>query len=246
MGRGTLRTMLRVDFVTLFPEMVQGALSHSIMARAERAGAVQFGTANPRDFASDPHKSVDDTNYGGGPGMVMMAPLIGAALDSLAPGEDAAVVLCDPAGERYTQKEAVSLSARSHIVFLCGHYEGVDERVRTRLATHTYSIGDFVLSGGELPALAMADSVVRLLPGVLGDPESHMDDSHSGGLLGFPLYTRPDEFMGESVPEVLKSGDHAKIARWRRQQQLLRTRRHRPDLLATAALTAADVDLLND
>jgi tRNA (guanine37-N1)-methyltransferase len=236
--------MLRVGFVTLFPEMVLGALSHSMMGRASDAGLVEFVASNPRDFATDPHRSVDDTNYGGGPGMVMMATLVASALQALAPRQDAAIVLCDAAGERFTQHTAKALAQRPDVLFLCGHYEGVDERVRTKLATHCYSIGDFVLTGGELPALLMADATVRLLPGVLGDPASHQDDSFQDGLLGFPLYTRPDEFMGEPVPDVLKSGDHGKIAQWRRRQQLLRTRQLRPDLFARAGLTPEDRKLL--
>ena len=235
--------MLRVGFVTLFPEMVLGALAHSITARAADAGLVEFVASNPRDFATDPHRSVDDTSYGGGPGMVMMAPLVAAALQALDPGPTAAVVLCDAAGERFDQQAAKTLSQKKEIVFLCGHYEGVDERVRTRLATHCYSTGDYVLTGGELPALTMADALVRLLPGAIGDPQSHQDDSFEGGLLGFPLYTRPDEFMGEQVPAVLKSGNHQAIAQWRRSQQLARTRAHRPDLFARAKLTPADLKL---
>lgn len=237
--------MLRVDFVTLFPEMVLGALEHSIIARARQAGRVAFGASNPRDFATDRHKSVDDTNYGGGPGMVMMAPLVAAALNALNPTGETAVVLCDPAAPRFDQRAANDLAKSPHVVFLCGHYEGLDERVRTQLATHAYSIGDFVLTGGELPALCMADALVRLLPGVLGDPESHQDDSFEQGLLGFPLYTRPEEFQGETVPEVLKSGNHAEIAKWRRRQQLKRTRTLRPDLFAKAELTKDDLPLLD-
>ena len=237
--------MLRVGFVTLFPEMVSGALSYSILARAQAAAAVEYRTANPRDFATDKHRSVDDTSYGGGPGMVLMAPLVAAALESLAPSNGAAIVLCDPTGERFDQRAAHLLADKGEVVFLCGHYEGMDERVRTKLATHVYSIGDFVLTGGELPALAMADAVVRLLPGVIGDPQSHQDDSHEGGLLGFPLYTRPEEFIGETVPDVLRSGNHAEIARWRRTQQLLRTRAARPDLFSQANLTADDLPLLD-
>ncbi len=236
--------MLRVDFVTLFPEMILGALSHSIMGRAVDGGAVEFRASNPRDFATDKHRSVDDTSYGGGPGMVMMAPLVAAALESLQPSAGAAVVLCDAAGERFDQKAACALSGVGHVVFLCGHYEGIDERVRTKLATHCYSVGDFVVTGGELPAMAMADSIVRLLTGVLGDPESHRDDSFEGGLLGFPLFTRPEEFMGEAVPDVLRGGNHAEIARWRRQEQLRRTRAVRPDLFCKAELAGTDSDLL--
>jgi tRNA (guanine37-N1)-methyltransferase len=236
--------MLRVDFVTLFPEMVLGAMSHSIMGRAVDAGLVEFRASNPRDFATDKHRSVDDTSYGGGPGMVMMAPLVAAALGALEPSADAAVVLCDAAGERFDQTAARSLAASPQVVFLCGHYEGVDERVRTKLATHCYSVGDFVMTGGEIPALAMADAVVRLLPGAIGDPESHQDDSFEGGLLGFPLYTRPESFMGEGVPDVLRSGNHGEVAKWRRLQQLLRTREYRPDLFCQARLSTTDIGLI--
>lgn len=174
--------------------------------------------------------------------MVMMAPLILKAVEALEPSKGAAIVLCDAAGEKFTQKTAKSLALQDQVVFLCGHYEGVDERVRTKIATHCYSIGDYVLTGGELPALVMADAVVRLLPGAIGDPESHRDDSFEEGLLGFPLYTRPDEFLGEAVPDVLKSGDHGAIAKWRRAQQVRRTRENRPDLLPWAKLTEADLD----
>ena len=174
----------------------------------------------------------------------MMAPLVGAALAALGPGPETAVVLCDAGGERFDQAAARALSGRGHVVFLCGHYEGMDERVRTRLATHCYSIGDFVMTGGELPALAMADAVVRLLPGVLGDPASHLDDSFSSGLLGFPLYTKPESFMGLSVPSVLLSGNHGEISKWRRGEQLRLTREARPDLFCRAVLGHGDVSLL--
>ena len=188
---------------------------------------------------------VNTDPYGGGPGMVMMAPVVADALASLSPAPGAAVVMTDPAGELFTQYHAEELAAHEDVVFLCGHYEGVDERVRLKLATHCFTIGDYVLTGGELPALVMADSIVRLREGVLGDPESHRDDSHSnGGLLGFPLYTRPAAWEGQDVPPVLTSGDHGAISRWRRQQQLQRTRLHRPDLFARADLRPGDLDLL--
>ncbi|MBS1709056.1 MAG: tRNA (guanosine(37)-N1)-methyltransferase TrmD [Armatimonadetes bacterium] len=235
---------MRVAFVTLFPEMVHQALGHSIMSRAASAGLVRFETANPRDFTTDKHRTVDDNSYGGGPGMVMMAPPVAAALNFLSPSSSSAVVMTDPAGELFTQRHAEELAGREDVVFLCGHYEGVDERVREKLATHCLTIGDYVLTGGELPSLVMADAVVRLLPGVLGDPESHRDDSHSDGLLGFPLYTRPQSWEGMVVPPVLTSGDHAAIAKWRRQQQLRRTRSSRPDLFARADLLPGDIDLL--
>lgn len=231
-------------FLTLFPEMVLPALDHSIMKRAVEKQAAEFHAINPRNFATDKHRTVDDSPYGGGPGMVLMAPVVEAALKAAGPTPQTAVVLTDPMGAPFTQADARHLASLDHVVFVCGHYEGVDERVRTQLATHTFTIGDYVLTGGELPALVMADSIVRLLPGVLGDPESHQDDSHSDGLLGFPLYTRPLEFNGEKVPEVLTSGNHAAIAKWRRQQQLQRTKSHRPDLFSRARLNPGDLDLI--
>lgn len=235
---------MRVAFVTLFPEMVHQAVGHSILSRAAAAGLVRFETSNPRDFATDKHRTVDDSSYGGGPGMVLMAPVVARALASLRPGPETAVVLTDPAGDQFTQSHARELATNEDVIFICGHYEGVDERVRLKLATHCLTIGDYVLTGGELPALVMADAVVRLREGVLGDPASHEDDSHSDGLLGFPLYTRPAEWQGLAVPPVLMSGDHGAIAKWRRQQQLVRTRQHRPDLFARAGLRSEDIDLL--
>jgi tRNA (guanine37-N1)-methyltransferase len=239
---------LRIDFVTLFPEMAIGAVSHSILARAQASGLIEFGATNPRDFATDKRRSVDDGPYGGGPGMVMRAPVIDAALESLGIGPPGArtcpVVLTDPAAPLFTQREARRLAVADRIVFVCGHYGGVDERVRELLVTEVWSIGDYVLTGGELPALVMADAVARLVPGVLGDPRSHEDDSHNDGLLGFPLYTRPAVFRGVRVPDVLTSGDHAAVARWRRARQLGRTRDLRPDLFSRADLRPSDLDLL--
>lgn len=235
---------MRVCFVTLFPETVLAAARHSILARAEQAGLVRFEAANPRDFATDKHRSVDDEPYGGGPGMVMMAPPIAAAVDSLGLPNRSPVVLMDPAAPPFTQADAERLSQCTDLALVCGHYEGVDERVRTTVCTEAFSVGDFVMTGGELPALAVADAVVRLLPGVLGDPASHEDDSHSTGLLGHPLYTRPAEFRGESVPDVLLSGNHGEIAKWRRREALRRTRETRPDLFAQAGLTPDDLDLV--
>ena len=235
---------MRVCFVTLFPEMVLPAARHSILARAESAGLVTFEAANPRDFATDKHRTVDDQAYGGGPGMVMMAPPIAAAVESLALPGGSPVVLLDPAAPPFTQTDAERLSQAAALALVCGHYEGVDERVRTRVCNEAFSVGDFVMTGGELAALAVADAVVRLLPGVLGDPASHQDDSHSTGLLGHPLYTRPAEFDGEAVPEVLLSGNHAEIAKWRRREALRRTREARPDLFARAGLTPEDLDLV--
>ncbi len=232
--------------MTLFPEMVAPTLGHSIWARAVAKGAVEFRTVNPRDFALDRHKSVDDSPYGGGPGMVMMPHLIEQSLESLELAPDASIILTDPMGEKFSQSAARSLAVEREVVFICGHYEGVDERVRTQLATHAYSIGDYVLTGGELPSLVMADSIIRLLPDVLGDPQSHLDDSFEDSLLGFPLYTKPAVFRDHAVPEVLTSGDHKKISAWRRKQQLLRTRQFRPDLFAMARLSRQDLKLLSE
>jgi tRNA (guanine37-N1)-methyltransferase len=235
---------MRLAFVSLFPEQVLAALEHGVVARGVRKGLLRHDTANPRDFATDRHRSVDDPPYGGGPGMVLMAPVVEAALDSLRLAPGAPVVLADPAAPRFSQADAVRLAACPEVCFVCGHYEGVDERVAELLCTESRSVGDFVVTGGELPAALMADAVARLVPGVIGDPESHADDSFSDGLLGFPLYTRPEVFRGVRVPDVLLSGDHGAIARWRRAQSLRRTRERRPDLFATADLRPDDLDLL--
>lgn len=214
------------------------------MGRAQKSGAFRAEFANPRDFATDNHRTVDDSSYGGGPGMVMMAPLVLQAARSILT-EDAVVISCDPAGEKFTQKTAEELSKAGQVVFLCGHYEGMDERAARLLNARPMTTGDFVVTGGEIPSLLMTDAIVRLLPDVLGDPESHADDSHSSdGLLGFPLYTKPQSVEGEEVPEVLLSGNHKEIAKWRRVQQLKRTRQSRPDLFAKAQLKPGDLDLL--
>lgn len=234
---------MRISFITLFPEMIQQALNHSIMSRAQEAGLVEVNCFSPRDFAEDRHKKVDDRSYGGGPGMVMMPHMIQQAIDSL-PEPKPLVILTDPAGELFTQSHAREFSQNQHIAIICGHYEGIDERVRTCIADCSFTIGDFVLTGGELPSLIITDAIVRLIPGVLGDPQSHQDDSHTDGLLGFPLYTTPREFGGEPVPDVLLSGNHAEIEKWRRKQQLQRTKRHRPDLFCQAELQPGDADLL--
>lgn len=237
--------VVRIDFVSLFPDMLLGSLGHSILGRAQSSGAVTFGAANPRDFTYDRHLKVDDSPFGGEPGMLIKAEPTAAALASLSPDHETIVVLTDPAAPTFAQKDAQELSRERHIVFLCGHYEGFDHRVKTQLATHAYSIGDYVLTNGEMPALVMADAIVRLLPGVLGNKESLEADSHSDGLLSAPNYTRPEVWRGESVPEVLRSGNHRAIARWRREQALLTTRDIRPDLLAKAKLEKADLDVLS-
>jgi tRNA (guanine37-N1)-methyltransferase len=195
--------------------MVLPAARHSMLARAEEAGIVEFIASNPREFAYDQHRKVDDRVYGGGPGMLMKAEPVALALEFLEPSANAAIVITDPAGDLFVQETARELSAMEEVFFLCGHYEGFDHRVNS-FATHRLSIGDYVLTGGELPALVMADAIVRLLPGVLGSAESLSADSFSGGLLSAPNYTRPEVWRGLEVPEVLLSGDHAKVAAYQR------------------------------
>ncbi|HRI44177.1 MAG TPA: tRNA (guanosine(37)-N1)-methyltransferase TrmD [Fimbriimonadaceae bacterium] len=235
---------MRIDFVTLFPEMVLPALRHSILARAEQTGIVSFAATNPRDFATDAHRTVDGRPCGGGPGMVMRPDVVGRALESLDLMPGHRIVLTDPNGERFEQRHARDIASVDHLVILCGHYEGIDDRIRQRYASDVFSIGDFVLTGGEFPALLIADAVVRLLPGVLGDPDSLGADSHSDGLLSYPQFTLPREWEGFQVPAVLLSGDHGAIARWRRRHALISTRRQRPDLFCRARLSKSDVDLL--
>ncbi len=239
--------MIRVDFVTLFPEMVLEAVDHSILKRAVTAGLVEFRAINPRDFATDARKTVDDCPFGGGPGMLMKPEPIDAAIRSIVehPGVLAeAIILPDPTGPLFTQKDSIQLGALGHIIFLCGHYEGIDERVCQKWATHRFSIGDYVLTGGELPALVMVDAICRTIPGVLGSRDSLGIDSHSDGLLSAPQYTRPEVWDGMSVPDVLKSGDHKAIERWKRKYALELTRKNRPDLFARADLAKSDIDLL--
>lgn len=235
---------MRIDFVTLFPEMVLGALGHSMISRAQQQGIVEFGTSNPRDFATDNHHTVDDSPYGGGPGMVIRADVVGQAIDSLSPTPETTIIALEPWGKRFTQQVARRLSKSDHLVFLCGHYEGIDARVAEHYNCEVLSLGDFILTGGEPAAITMTDSIVRLLPGVLGDQDSLETDSHSGGLLSYPQYTRPAEWRGLTPPEVLKSGDHKKIETWRRKWALEITRKNRPDLFSLAALEPKDIDLL--
>lgn len=228
---------MKFDIVTIFTAMVETPLREGIVGRAITNGLLDVKVHDLRDFTTDRHRVVDDVPFGGGPGMVLKPEPIFAAVDRIREerGTPAAVVLTSPDGERLTHGVAKRLSALDHVVILCGRYEGVDERVRTHLATETISIGDYVLSGGELPALVIVDAVARLLPGVVGDEASVRGDTFArDGLLDFPQYTRPAEFRGMGVPPVLLSGHHAEIEKWRRAQALARTRRHRPDLLAEA------------
>lgn len=234
---------MRISFVTLFPEQVLQTVRHSILKRAEEAGLVTYEAVNPRDFAEGNHKTVDDTPYGGGPGMVMKPDVLGRAIDSVITS-GAEVVYADPSGQLFSQALATQISKKDHLIFLCGHYEGIDERIAEHYATLRISIGDYVLTGGELPACLMADAVVRLIPGVLGSNQSLGEDALSDGLLSYPQYTRPEEWLSIKVPDVLLTGDHGKIERWRRQTRLRATRIRRPDLFARAPLSKEDLELL--
>ncbi|WP_428912608.1 tRNA (guanosine(37)-N1)-methyltransferase TrmD [Niallia sp. Krafla_26] len=224
---------MKIDVLTIFPEMFSGVLGHSILKRAEETGAVAYNIVNFRDYADNKHQTVDDYPYGGGAGMVLKPQPIFDAVNDLTQKSSSKpkVVLLCPQGERYDQKKAEELSNSEHLIFICGHYEGYDERIREHIVTEEISIGDFVLTGGELGAMVIIDSVVRLLPGVLGNEQSHIKDSFSTGLLEHPHYTRPADFRGMKVPEVLMSGNHRLIEEWRGKESLKRTYLRRPDLL---------------
>ena len=236
---------MRIDVLTLFPEMFPGPLDASILGRAVESGLVKVLLHNIRDYTEDKHHVVDDYPFGGGPGMVMKPEPLFKAVEEVAALDSprGRVVLLTPQGRLLTQEIAEELSRERRLILVCGHYEGVDERVREHLVDDEISIGDYVLSGGELPALVLIDVVVRRLPGVLGSDESLSEESHAQGLLEYPQYTRPAEFRGWSVPEMLLSGHHAQIALWRRRQSILRTRRRRPDLLARASLSEQELRL---
>ncbi|MCL4460008.1 MAG: tRNA (guanosine(37)-N1)-methyltransferase TrmD [Chloroflexi bacterium] len=241
---------MRFDILTLFPSMFAGPFSESIVKRAVEKGLVSINITDIRDFATDKHRATDDYPFGGGSGMVMKPEPIFAAVESLlVPTPDVApaeIILLTPQGRLFKQRLAQELAGKEWLILICGRYEGVDERVREHLATDEISIGDYVLSGGEIPAMVLVDAVVRLLPGVLGAPPSILEESHSQGLLEYPHYTRPAVFRGWAVPEVLLSGNHAAIARWRREQSLRRTLERRPDLLARAELNESDLRFLRD
>ena len=221
---------MEIDVLTLFPGMFPGPLDESIIKRACESGRLRLGIRDLRDFTHDRHRKVDDRPFGGGPGMLMKPEPMFEAVEALR-GEKTRVILTSPAGRPFRQEIARELAAEEHLLLICGSYEGFDERVRECLADDELSIGDYVLTNGALPAMVIIDSVTRLLPGVLGDDESSVDESFSDGLLEYPQYTRPAEFRGMNVPEVLLSGDHAAIERWRREQARLRTGQRRPDLL---------------
>jgi tRNA (guanine37-N1)-methyltransferase len=232
---------MRFDVFTLFPEAISPYLATSILQRAQERGRLNVQLHNIRDWTEDRHHTVDDTPYGGGGGMVMKAePIFRAVEDVLSTPPTCPVILLTPQGRVFDQRLAQELAVQPHLALICGRYEGVDERVRLHLASDEISVGDFVLTGGELPALTIIDAVTRLLPDVLGDPEGADKDSHASGLLEYPHYTKPPVFRDWSVPEILLSGDHARIARWRREQSLLRTHQRRPDLLRGAELSESD------
>jgi len=236
---------MRFDVFTLLPEVFSPYVHASMLEKAAGRGLIDVQLHNIRDYAHDRHHTTDDTPYGGGGGMVMKPEPIFEAVEAVlgtAPG--CPIILLTPQGRVFNQKIAAQLAAEPRIALLCGRYEGIDERIRQGLVSDQISIGDYVLTGGELPAMILIDAISRLLPGVLGDPDGAADDSHASGLLEYPHYTRPPEFRGQAVPEVLLSGDHGKIAQWRREQSLTRTLKQRPDLLGTAPLTETDVKFL--
>ena len=241
-----------IEVFTLFPAMFDGYLQESILKRAQSANLIAVGLHNIRDYTSDKHHVTDDTPYGGGGGMVMKAEPIFAAVESVLglntptpPHSHTPIILLSPTGRLFNQSVARELATHVRIALICGRYEGVDERVREHLATDEISIGDYVLTGGELPAMIIIDAIARHLPGVLGAENAVEEDSHTAGLLEGPHYTRPPEFRGWPVPEILQSGDHAKIARWRREQSLRRTWQLRPDLLEKAELSEEEKSFIS-
>ncbi len=239
---------MRIDIVSIFPESF-APLDQSIVKRARERGLLEIVVRDLRDFTTDRHRQVDDTPYGGGAGMVMKPEPFFAAVGAIraaAPGTTPRIILTSPQGERFTQAVAQRLAGETHLVILCGHYEGIDERVREGLATEELSIGDYVLTGGELPAMVIVDAVARFIPGVVGDAQSVEADSFAEGLLDYPHYTRPAEFRGMKVPDVLLSGDHDAIRRWRHAQRLRRTLERRPDLLKAEALSEEDRRVLDE
>ncbi|MCB1830948.1 MAG: tRNA (guanosine(37)-N1)-methyltransferase TrmD [Chromatiaceae bacterium] len=238
---------MRFDVVTLFPEMFQSMLGHGVTGRAFERGLAELVLWNPRDYARDVHRTVDDRPYGGGPGMVMKPEsLLAAVEDAKAEVPASMVAYLSPQGRVFNQRVAGKMAERQGVILIAGRYEGIDERVVSRCVDEEWSIGDYVLSGGELPALVLIDTVVRLLPGVLGDEDSAQQDSYMDGLLDCPHYTRPEIFDGEAVPPVLLSGDHEAIRRWRLQQSLGRTWLRRPELLQDRGLSAEEQILLDE
>ncbi len=233
-------TAMRIDIFSIFPEMFESPFDVSIIKRARERELVNIQTHNIRDYATDKHQMTDDTPYGGGGGMVMKPEPIFAAVEAVKGEDEAPIILLSPQGRVLTQTVVEELSTHPRLMLLCGRYEGVDERVRQHLATDEISIGDYVISGGELAAMVLVDAVIRLLPGALGYEHSAAEDSFATGILEGPHYTRPLQFRGWSVPDILRSGHHAKVAEWRRKQALLRTLERRPELLAEADLTTEE------
>ncbi len=237
--------MLTFHIITLFPELIEAYCTTSIIGRGVKAGRIAVKSYNPRDYCQDKYRKVDDTPYGGGVGMVLKPEPIYAALESIERAHNSPVCLLTPQGQTFSQRLAEKLSEEKDITLICGHYEGFDERIRS-LATMEISLGDFVVTGGELPALTLLDAVGRLIPGVLGKFDSAAEESFNNSLLEAPHYTKPAEFRGMLVPEVLRSGDHKAVAQWRRQQALKRTFERRQDLLKQANLDAQDRKFLNE
>lgn len=237
---------MRFDILTIFPAMFAGPFDESILKRAQHKGVISIHVHNIRDYAHDKHHTTDDYPYGGGAGMVMKPEPIFAAVEAvreqalLPKGAGAEIILLSPSGRLFTGEIAKALAEKPHLVLICGRYEGVDERVREHLATDEISIGDYVLSGGEIPAMVLVDAIARHVPGVLGAAESTLEESFEHGLLEYPQYTRPPKFQGWEVPEILLSGNHGAIARWRREQALKRTLERRPDLLRNIQLDGRD------
>ncbi|MCL2140990.1 MAG: tRNA (guanosine(37)-N1)-methyltransferase TrmD [Dehalococcoidia bacterium] len=241
---------MRIDILTLFPQFFSTPLQSAIFQRAQEKALVSFNIWNIRQYTHDKHHVVDDYPFGGGAGMLLKPEPVFEALEDILQGQTAKtdpvpIILTTPQGEKFSQPLAHKLAQHRRIIIICGHYEGVDDRIREHWVTHEISIGDYVLSGGELPALVISDALVRLMPGVLGSEESATDDSFSGGLLEYPQFTRPAEFHGLKVPDVLLSGNHAKISAWRREQSLLKTASQRPDLLEKACLSSKEKDWLS-
>lgn len=239
---------MKIEIMTLFPEMCMSVLSESILGRARAAGLVDLACRNIRDYTTDKHNRVDDAPYGGGMGMVMQAQPIYDCYQAICAESDSTphLIYLSPKGQTFTQKKAVELSQKEHLVLLCGHYEGVDQRVLDEIVDEEISIGDYVLTGGELPALVVADAVCRMLPGVLSDEVCFTEESHFSGLLEYPHYTRPAVWHDRPVPEVLLSGHHANIVKWRRAQSIQTTLQKRPELLAQAELTEKEKVILSE
>jgi tRNA (guanine37-N1)-methyltransferase len=244
---------MRIDILTLFPQMFEGPFSHGVFQRAREAGFIDLQLHNIRDYTHDKHHVVDDAPYGGGAGMLIKPEPVFEAAETVNKEITAAdasaapeIILLSPAGRSLTAEIAQELSGKKNIIFICGHYEGIDERVSKYLATDEISVGDYVLSGGEIAAMVAVNAIARFIPGVLGSEESPQEESHTDGLLEYPHYTRPSTFRSHKIPEVLLSGNHAEIKKWRRQQSLLRTAERRPDLLAKLSLSKEDKILLRE